>query len=1300
MSEQIPDNAPSLPSNIDEAIHHCILALESDDEPAIQDLMQRCPQWREELEDFLANWGGMEQIAEQVGSGVESVAENESGIQVGDYQLIEQIGSGGMGVIYKAHQLSLDRMVALKMINRDQTDRDRFQVEAEAIAALTHSNIVQVYEIGEHAGRMFFSMQLIEGCNLKEYRKQTTVRPEDAAAITKRVAMAVHYAHQRGILHRDLKPANVLMDVDGEPHITDFGLAKQMGRDHDLTVSGAIIGTPAYMAPEQAAGQAKNLTVATDVYGLGAILYALITGQAPFTGESSLEIIRKVVDQPPSSPRIHNSDVGRDLETICLKCLEKAPELRYASAAELADDLELFLSGQPVNARPVPQLERVWRWCLRNPIVSVLMLAVVALLISTTVTAIFLAASERRARIDSEQNDRHRKSLEFDIEQQKLAKQNALLLADQNKTTLFLSNGQRNLRDGNLPESLLWYAHVAQRLDAETEAYQENLVRCKSIFNNVAVPIYAVQLNSNYHDLEWGFDDFVELDSRGNRALIQVGDRFHVWDCTSGHVTELNRDFPAITCARFCSSAERLLVGCRDDKCIFADASTLEVEREFEIEGAVSGVSVSANGQLVAVESGHTVAFWDSDFDRFIEPKLIFDTAVEHVTFNEQGDRAIVVYQNKNGKPDKTGRLAAFADLLAIEKNSISSVAKIPCRVMKRQHFRYPNRRPFWPLFVQAGQSIMIRNEATRIHFYNAIDGQLIRFFYSEPGDFAYSASSTGEYYATGKKEMASIRRVLHSPPVPDQPSKRKEFMRLIHDGQVVEAIVGPNNLIATCNRDGVVKLWHIHRSQFSKPCDDVPWVFDQNDCLCEIPHQGVVRRMVFSDEGSQLITIQNDGLVRVWSLPDYAEHIQEVAVSRGGALAKLVSDNEWIISGLTKSTGHVGNVRSFDIDSGRQVTGTAGPQSLENFQFLDSEVSPTHELLISVHASASRDPNGTTDDAEAGHVQFWSYPECEPLTDEIPLSTEPRSVAFGPAGKRVAIATAHMLVHVFDTTSFELVTTLNPGEKTVSALAGFSAMPDDKFNGQVAFRPNGKQLMVWGCGDKLWVWNVKNEVLNFPVIDNLGQKVESAEYSNDGKFISVALGRSGIARVYDADTGATIGEDLRHDSAVVSARFDQAGTRLVTACQDGKARIFDVASGRQSELLLSHDSELVDACFTPNSRFAVTLDSDQNLYVWNLRGGDLAMPPVRVPQAASQILVSADSKRIVVGGGLRRMFVLKLDQLYESEIQDGELKWMSTVVSGKRLNDESAQLLSSKEWFEVWRSHRTADSSRVSDGD
>jgi serine/threonine-protein kinase len=277
--------------------------------------------------------------------------------RVGDYELLVELGRGGMGVVYQARQVSLDRMVALKMILRGTTaspaDLARFRAEAEAVARLDHPGIVPVYEVGELDGQPYFSMKFVAGTTLARRLTDGPLAPREAAALLAPVCRAIHFAHTQGVLHRDLKPSNILIDLDGRPHVTDFGLAKRISEPgaSGLTNTGAILGTPSYMAPEQAAGTRGEIGPASDVYSLGTILYAMLTGRPPFQAASPVDTVLLVLEQEPLPPRLINATADRDLEMIALMALQKPPELRYPSAQAMAEDLEAFLAGEPVSAR-------------------------------------------------------------------------------------------------------------------------------------------------------------------------------------------------------------------------------------------------------------------------------------------------------------------------------------------------------------------------------------------------------------------------------------------------------------------------------------------------------------------------------------------------------------------------------------------------------------------------------------------------------------------------------------------------------------------------------------------------------------------------------------------------------------------------------------------------------------------------------------------------------------------------------------------------------------------------------------
>jgi hypothetical protein len=320
-------------------------------------------------------------------------------MRFGDYLLAGEIARGGMGVVYRAKHQRLNRMVALKMILSGRLASDtlvkRFYAEAEAAARLDHSGIVPIYEVGQNGDQHFFAMAFVGGGSLAQRVKSGPLPAQEAAELSQKVAEAVQYAHEHGIVHRDLKPANILLDHNGQPKVTDFGLAKMTDQASDLSTTGDVMGTPSYMAPEQAAGKVHEVGPLADVYSLGAILYCLLTGRPPLQAATVLETLRQVKEEEPVSPRLLNPSVPLDLDTVCLKCLRKSPTERYGSAKELANDLGRYLHGEPILARPVGRWERAWRWCLRNPLAAGL-IAVSAVLVIALVVAVE-ANTQRRA---------------------------------------------------------------------------------------------------------------------------------------------------------------------------------------------------------------------------------------------------------------------------------------------------------------------------------------------------------------------------------------------------------------------------------------------------------------------------------------------------------------------------------------------------------------------------------------------------------------------------------------------------------------------------------------------------------------------------------------------------------------------------------------------------------------------------------------------------------------------------------------------------------------------------------------
>lgn len=328
--------------------------------------------------------------------------------QFGDYEIIEELARGGMGVVYKARQRKADRVVALKMILSGQLageqEVQRFYAEAQAAAKLEHPNIVPIYDVGEHDGQHFFSMGFVKGKTLKDLVADGPLEPDRAARFMLVITQAVAFAHQQGVIHRDLKSANVLVDHGDNPRVTDFGLAKQLDSTSDLTATGQVMGTPSYMPPEQAAGKIDEVGPLSDVYSLGAIFYELLTGRPPFQAAAVFDVLSAVLHQEPVAPGVLNPAIHQDLETICLKCLDKDPQRRYGSAAEVAAELAKFLNHEPIRARPVSSLERGWRWCKRHRTISTLSAGLLVSLLVGIATTSYFAVQMRLRAIEADDN--------------------------------------------------------------------------------------------------------------------------------------------------------------------------------------------------------------------------------------------------------------------------------------------------------------------------------------------------------------------------------------------------------------------------------------------------------------------------------------------------------------------------------------------------------------------------------------------------------------------------------------------------------------------------------------------------------------------------------------------------------------------------------------------------------------------------------------------------------------------------------------------------------------------------------
>ncbi len=547
-----------------------------------------------------------------------------AGRRIGDYELLEEIARGGMGIVYRARQRSLNRLVAVKMLQDGPwlvaADAARFRNEAEAIAQLDHPHIVPVYEVGEECGRIYFSMKLIEGRSLAERLAEYGVDPGKAARTMAAVARAVQHAHERGILHRDLKPSNILIDDRGQPLVADFGLASRVDGTVELTQTGVLVGTPSYMAPEQASGQKGAVTTATDIQGLGGVLYAILAGRPPFRGDSPLAILEQVREQIPEPPSTIRRTIDRDLETICLKCLEKDPKRRYASAAEVAEDLERRADGRPIRARPMSCAEYAWRRCLRDRRITALTAMAIVLLALTLAGIVASRQAHRDVERLAEEARRSGRALrreEYarDVKQARQAWEDNHLdrarqllerhrpAAGEEDTRGFAWHYLHRLCRGGPPplrahQGEVYFATFSPDGKILATAGGDRLARLWDPESGRA----RMSLVGHAHDVNW-----IAIAPDGRTAATASEDQtVKLWDLATGRDrATLSGHGDEVVAAIFSPDGRRLISCGRKGKVIIRDADTLVERDRFDVDNPdLQAMAISPDGKALAI-AGH-----------------------------------------------------------------------------------------------------------------------------------------------------------------------------------------------------------------------------------------------------------------------------------------------------------------------------------------------------------------------------------------------------------------------------------------------------------------------------------------------------------------------------------------------------------------------------------------------------------------------------------------------------------------------------------------------------------------------
>jgi WD40 repeat protein/predicted Ser/Thr protein kinase len=1054
----------------------------------------------------------------------------------GDYELLEEVARGGMGVVYKARQVSLDRIVALKMILggrfADPAEIRSLYAEAETIARLNHPNIVRVHEVGEHQGHHYFSMEFVEGPTLGDVIRDCRPRFLDAARIVRILARSIHVAHQNGVLHRDLKPTNILVDRQRRLRITDFGVAKRLNQSGVMTTAGRVTGTPAYMPPEQAAGASENLGPHSDVYGLGAILYEMLTGRPPFTGATTVDVLDAVQNKDPVRPSLIEPSVPRDLETICLTCLAKDPRRRYATAEHLAADLDRLLAHQKIKAKPPGLVACAMKWCRQAPV-----LATTLLLSALMVLAAGFGLMWHTASLAYEKELKQRAADLAVAERQKAEQQRAIALRETERARQLLveSNKQRKRAETRELEARR-YLYAVRMADIRTAWQQSDMQRVNSLL--------------------------ADLEPEQGQADLRGFEWHYFWQLGHSERASLAAHQGLVTAVVYSPDGMRMATAGLDGMIHIWNAAdhTLLKSLSAPGEGITSLVSRPGASQLWIVAAGGcdgTVSLWEGDTGRHLSSIAAHEGSVTALTFSADGSRLL------SGGSDKTIR--QWDPISGQLKNkyggnespirglSVSGDGQWMASAAEDKTLRLWNLDrgglvqsltcddvPTCVAFGPSSQRLLVGCRNGSLRLWDVRQLSATKTLKSEHGPI--TALAFGPRGQTVAIATANQKLLLVDP-------NSWQAVRVLrgHCGELTDVCFSPDGLeVATTSTDGTAKVWGLDTPQ---PYRTLGASLGATHCMAVSPDGRLIASAAQeSPDGPSRLVLQSaeDGqTLSGWSLPTGTVH-----------RLSFSADGQQIAAAIENSEVRGGEILVWHIeDRSHTPLHYRGPHEA----FVDVAFSRENDCLVA----------GTRN----GNLVCWTVGQTSAPRILVGENDSLRSLSLTDDGQQVAVGYSSGRIRVWDLTS---------GRVMLDVWGGGDKNP-------VAFSPDGTWLLAARALPQLPSspgmsvhWQPPYEIATHRLVGRVGEAslvdvttghesfslhghtddVTCVAFTPSGDRL-VTGSVDGTIRFWDATTGQHVATLTAHLGGVEQIAFSADGRTLVSCGADGVVRLWPTAKSQ-----------------------------------------------------------------------------------------------------------------------------------------